>query len=292
MKKLTAPKLIIYLLLAVYAFICIFPFLLVLGGSFTPEAEIRAEGYKLIPKVFSLKSYELLFLQPKFVLNAYAVSATVTVIGTFFGLLFTAMLAYPLSLKKFVFRRSFNFYVIFTLLFNGGMVPWFIICTKYLHLKDNIFALIVPILVNGFNVFLVRNYYESIPEEMYESAKIDGAGEYTIFFKIVLRLSVPVLATVSLFIALGYWNDWFLGIMLIDNPNLQPLQLLLRAIVSNINFLKSSEAGARMIDPNQLIPSEGIKLATCIVTIGPIVFVYPFVQKYFVKGIMVGAVKG
>lgn len=292
MKKFTVSKLVIYIMLAAYAFICIMPFLLVLGGSFTPEAEIRAEGYKLIPKTLSFKSYELLFLQPKFVLNAYAVSIIVTVLGTIFGLLFTAMLAYPLSLKRFVFKRSFNFYVIFTLLFNGGMVPWFIICTKYLHLKDNIFALIVPLLVNGFNVFLIRNYYESIPEEMYESAKIDGAGEYTIFFKIVLRLSVPVLATVALFIALGYWNDWFLGIMLIDSTNLQPLQLLLRAIVSNINFLKASEAGARMIDKNQLIPSEGIKLATCIVTIGPIVFVYPFVQRFFIKGIMVGAVKG
>lgn len=292
MKKMTVSKIVIYLVVVFYALACIIPFLLVLGGSFTSEREIRDHGYQLIPHTFSLKAYQLLFLQPKFVLNAYMVSIIVTAVGTVFGLLFTAMLAYPISLKRFKFRKSLSFFVILTVMFSGGMVPWYIICVKYLHLKDTLFALIIPSLVNGFNVFLIRNYFESIPDELHESAKIDGAGELTIFFRIILQLSTPVLATVGLFIALGYWNDWWLGIMLIDKTELQPLQILLRAIVSNINFLKASEAGARMIDPAQLIPSEGVKLATCIVTIGPVIFAYPFVQKYFVKGIMVGAVKG
>ena len=292
MKKMTRSRLLIYIVTGVFALMCLIPFLLVLGGSFTDEQEIRSEGYKLIPKQFSLKAYQLLFLEPKFVINAYMVSVIVTIIGTAFGLMFSAMLAYPISLKRFRLRKALSLYVILTLLFNGGMVSWYIITVNFLRLKNNIFALIIPMLVNGFNVMLIRNYFETIPDEMHESAKIDGAGDIRTFFRIILPLSTPVLATVSLFIALGYWNDWWLGIMLIDNTELQPLQILLRSIVSNINFLKNSEEGARMIDPNRLIPAEGVKLATCIVTIGPIIFAYPFVQRYFVKGIMIGAVKG
>ena len=291
MKKMTRSRLLIYIVTGVFALMCLIPFLLVLGGSFTDEQEIRSEGYKLIPKQFSLKAYQLLFLEPKFVINAYMVSVIVTIIGTAFGLMFSAMLAYPISLKRFRLRKALSLYVILTLLFNGGMVSWYIITVNFLRLKNNIFALIIPMLVNGFNVMLIRNYFETIPDEMHESAKIDGAGDIRTFFRIILPLSTPVLATVSLFIALGYWNDWWLGIMLIDNTELQPLQILLRSIVSNINFLKNSEEGARMIDPNRLIPAEGVKLATCIVTIGPIIFAYPFVQRYFVKGIMLGAVK-
>ena len=291
MKKMTKSRLLIYIVAGVFALMCLIPFLLVLGGSFTDEQEIRGEGYKLIPKQFSLKAYQLLFIEPRFVMNAYGISIIVTLAGTAFGLMFSAMLAYPISLKRFRLRRVMSLYVILTLLFNGGMVSWYIITVNFLRLKNNIFALIIPMLVNGFNVMLIRNYFETIPDEMHESAKIDGAGDILTFFRIIVPLSTPVLATVSLFIALGYWNDWWLGIMLIDNSDLQPLQILLRSIVSNINFLKNSEEGARMIDPNRLIPAEGVKLATCIVTIGPIIFAYPFVQRYFVKGIMLGAVK-
>lgn len=291
MKRMTKSRLLIYIVAGLFALVCLIPFLLVLGGSVTDEQEIRSEGYKLLPRQFSLKAYQLLFLEPKFVLNAYAVSIIVTLAGTAFGLLFCAMLAYPISLKRFRFRKAVSLYVILTLLFNGGMVSWYIITVNFLRLKNSLLALIIPMLVNGFNVMLIRNYFETIPDEMHESAKIDGAGDIRTFFRIILPLSTPVLATVSLFIALGYWNDWWLGIMLIDDSRLQPLQILLRSIVSNINFLKTSEEGARMIDPNRLIPAEGVKLATCIVTIGPIIFAYPFVQKYFVKGIMLGAVK-
>lgn len=172
------------------------------------------------------------------------------------------------------------------------MVPWFIVCRNMLHLKDSVWALILPYLANAWYIFLTRNYYRSIPAELVESAKIDGASEYRIFFQIILPLAKPVIATISLFISLNYWNDWWLGIMLIDNTDLQPLQLLLRTITSNIQFLSSSSNVNAITQAAGSIPSEGIKMATCIATIGPIILVYPFVQKYFVKGIMVGAVKG
>ncbi len=286
------PGIIIYLVLAIIAIMCIMPFLLVLSGSVTLESDIVAYGYRLWPKHFDLTSYKVLFLDIGTILNGYKISIFVTVVGTFLGLLVCSMLAYPLSRKCLKYRKAISVYTIVTMLFNGGMVPWFIVCVRFLHLKNNLPALIVPYLANAWYVFLLRNYFQTIPEEMHESAKIDGAGELTIFTQIVLRLSTPVLSTVGLFIALMYWNDWWLGIMLIDKSDLQPLQLLLRSIVSNVTFLRSSPNAARMAELSQAIPSEGVKMATCIITIGPIVFLYPFLQKYFVKGIMIGAVKG
>lgn len=283
--------LVIYATVLAFSLLCLLPFLMVIGGSFTDELEIQAHGYQLIPGQFSLEAYHILFVQWKVLVNGYKISTIVTVIGTAASVMICAMLAYPMSLRRVKYRRFLSVYAMLTLLFSGGMVPWYIVCVNYLHLKDSIAALIIPYLCSAFNVFLIRNYFQSLPEELSESAKIDGAGEATIFFKIVMRLSTPVIATVSLFIALTYWNDWYLGVMLIDSSDLQPLQLLLRSIVSNIMFLKSSDAAARMLS-GSLVPSEGIKLATCVLTIGPMVFLYPFVQRYFVKGIMIGAVKG
>jgi len=204
-----------------------------------------------------------------------------------------AMMGYVLSRKALRFRSFINLYVLLTMLFNGGMVPWYIVCTKYLHLKNNIWALIVPSLVSAWYIFLIRNYFTSVPDEMWESAKLDGAGEFIIFRKIYLALAKPVIATVVLFSALGFWNDWWLGLMLIDSSEKQPLQMLLRTIVANIQFLqtmgnKSAEAQALLAS----VPSDGVKMAMVIITTGPILLLYPFLQKYFIKGIMVGAVKG
>ncbi len=221
-----------------------------------------------------------------------ATSSFVTVVGTALSVAVITLAAYPISQDRVRYRRILNFFVLFTMLFNGGMVPWFIVCRNMLHLKDSIWALILPYLANAWYIFLTRNYYRTIPAELVESAKIDGASEYRIFFRIILPLAKPVIATISLFISLNYWNDWWLGIMLIDNTDLQPLQLLLRTITSNIQFLSSSSNVNAIAQAAGSIPSEGIKMATCIATIGPIILVYPFVQKYFVKGIMVGAVKG
>lgn len=272
---------------------CTLPFILVLSGSFTSESYILQHGYSLLPHQIDLSAYKMLLMDGKRILNGYKITLIVTIFGTIASLLISALLAYPISLKRLKYRKAINVFTLITILFNGGMVPWYIVCVRYLHLQDNLLALIVPYLCQAWNVFLLRSYFQSLPEEMTESAKIDGAGEYTIFFKIILPLSKPVLATVGLFIALMYWNDWWLGIMLLNKTELQPLQLLLRTISSNVQYLSSSPYASEILKMcGGLLPQEGIKMAICILTIGPIVLLYPFIQRYFIKGIMIGAVKG
>ncbi len=279
-------------LLALFAVICILPFWLVLAGSLTGEEEIMTYGYSLFPRKVDVTAYRILLSDMGRILNGYKISLIVTVAGTALCVFVVALAAWPISQERVKYHSFLNFFVLFTMLFSGGMVPWFIVCRNMLHLTDSIWALILPYLANAWYIFLVRNYYKGIPVELVEAAKIDGAGEYLIFFRIIFPLSKPVIATISLFACLNYWNDWWLGIMLIDDVAMQPLQLLLRTITSNIQFLSSAGNVNAIAQAAGSIPSEGIKMATCIATIGPIILVYPFVQKYFVKGIMVGAVKG
>lgn len=284
---------LMYMIVILFAVFCAVPFLLVLSSSFTSEESILQYGYNLIPRVFDVSAYQVLLLDAGRIINGYKVSIIVTVVGTFASLIITAMLAYPLSLKRFKFRKALNFYTLITILINGGMVPWYIVCVKYLHLQDNLWALIVPYLCQAWNVFLLRSFFQTIPEEISESAKIDGAGEFRIFFSMIIPLAKPALATVGLFISLMYWNDWWLGLTLLNKAELQPLQLLLRTIQSNVQFISTSAQGAEIIRATGgRLPSEGIKMATCILTIGPIVFLYPFIQRYFIKGLTIGAVKG
>ena len=291
-KKISWKNFPLSIILAISAVVCIVPFWLVFISSLTPEEVIMSEGYSLFPRKVDFTAYRILLEDMGRILNGYKISIFVTVVGTVLSVIVFTLAAYPISQERVRYHRFLNFFVLFTMLFNGGMVPWFIVCRNMLHLKDSVWALILPYLANAWYIFLTRNYYRSIPGEMIESAKIDGASEYRIFFQIILPLAKPVIATISLFISLNYWNDWWLGIMLIDNTDMQPLQLLLRTITSNIQFLSSSANVNVIAQATGSIPSEGIKMATCIATIGPIILVYPFVQKYFVKGIMVGAVKG
>lgn len=291
-KKNALKNLPLAMLLLLFAIICVLPFWLVLSGSLTGEAEIMAYGYGLFPKKVDFTAYKILLNDAGRILNGYKISLIVTVLGTALSVFVVALAAWPISQERVKYHSFLNFFVLFTMLFSGGMVPWFIVCRNMLHLTDSIWALILPYLANAWYIFLVRNYYKGIPSELVEAAKIDGAGEYRIFFRIIFPLAKPVIATISLFACLNYWNDWWLGIMLIDDVNMQPLQLLLRTITSNIQFLSSAGNVNAVAQAAGSIPSEGIKMATCIVTIGPIILVYPFVQKYFVKGIMVGAVKG
>lgn len=279
-----------YVVVGMISLLCIIPFIIILSSSMTRESDILMHGYNFFPKHFDFNAYHFLFQRMNVVLTGYKVTSLVTVIGTILSLAISAMIAYPISLRRLKYRRFISGYVLMTLLFNGGMVPWYIINVKYLHLHNNLWALILPSLVNGFNIFLMRNYFSSIPEEMHESAKIDGAGELRTLTSIILPLSVPVFASVGLFIGLAYWNDWWLGLMLIDKTELQPLQLLLRTIVSNVDYLANSAVLSTSVD--QMVPKESVKMATTIVTIGPIIFLYPFLQRYFVKGLMMGAVKG
>lgn len=284
---------LMYMIVILFAIFCAVPFLLVLSSSFTNEESILQYGYNLFPREFDVSAYQVLFLDAGRLINGYKVSIIVTAVGTFASLIITAMLAYPLSLKRFKFRKVLNVYTLITILISGGMVPWYIVCVKYLHLQDNLWALIVPYLCQAWNVFLLRSFFQTIPEEISESAKIDGAGEFRIFFSMIIPLAKPALATVGLFISLLYWNDWWLGLTLLNKVELQPLQLLLRTIQSNVQFISTSAQGAEIIRATGgRLPSEGIKMATCVLTIGPIVFLYPFIQRYFIKGLTIGAVKG
>ncbi|MFC5404617.1 carbohydrate ABC transporter permease [Cohnella soli] len=280
---------IIYAVLIFFCLLCIIPFLLILSISLSDEQAISDSGYSIFPIHFTTYAYEYIFKFPDLILNAYQVTTLVTVIGTVLGLLVTAMLAYPLSRNHLKYRNAISFYIFFTLLCNGGMVSWYIITTQYLHLKENIWALIIPYLANSWYVLLLRNFFRAVPDALIEAAKLEGAGDFRIFYQIALPLAKPGLATIALFIALGYWNDWWLGLMLITgNESAVPLQLLLYRLMSTLQFLQSNpEAASKGI----MIPGESARMATCVLVIGPIIFVYPFFQKYFVKGLIVGAVK-
>lgn len=276
----------------IFALACLYPFLLVIAGSFTPKSEAIRNGFRLFPSSYTTASYEALFVNKRAIINGYKVTLFVTVVGTITSLMVNSMMGWAVSRPSMPARKAVNFYVLFTMLFSGGMVPWYIVCVNFLHIKNTIFALILPLLVSPWNIFLLRNYFSSVPEEMYESARIDAAGDFRIFFSIYLPLSKPVLATVTLFTALGYWNDWWHGLMLIDNSDMQPLQMLLRNIVANIQFLQTMESNSQIQQLMASIPGDGVKMALVILTTGPILLLYPFLQRYFVKGIMVGAVKG
>ena len=292
-EKLTVGRLITHLFVILFSLACLYPFLMVIGGSLMTNAEATAEGFKVIPKEITFASYKMIWANKKLILNGYRITLMVTFLGTVLSVLVNGMMGYVLSRRHMPGRTLLNVYVLITMLFNGGMVPWYIVCSRYLHLKDSIWALIFPILINAWNIFLVRNYFTGVPEELWESGKLDGASEFKIFSRIYLPLAKPVMATITLFAALGYWNDWWLGLMLIEKMELQPLQMLLRSMMANIQFLQtmsqqSSEVQAMLAS----VPGDGVKMAMVVITTGPIILLYPFLQKYFMKGIMVGAVKG
>lgn len=290
-KNLKSTTVIAYIVVSIFALFCLFPFIMVVSGSLTPEEDIVKYGYSLIPRRISFDAYRILLYDIGRILNAYKITIFVTVVGTLCSLLVNSMAGYVLS-RKVRYQKPLLIFTIITMLFSGGMVPWYIVCVRYLHLKDTVWALILPTVARAWYIFLLRNFFKGIPEEMYESSKIDGASELTTFVKIMLPLAKPAIATVTLFASLAYWNDWWAGLMLIDDSNKQPLQLLLRTIVSNTQFLQSSPNAGMMQEVSNILPVESVKMAIVILTIGPIIFVYPFIQKYFVKGIMVGAVKG
>jgi len=270
---------------------CLFPLLLVLGSSFTDEMTLLRNGYSVIPRKFSLVAYQFILAGTSSMLNAYLVSVVVTVTGTFLALFVAITAAYALTRKEFHLRGFFNFYVVFTLLFSAGLVPWYLVVVQILHLKGTIWALILPMDVNGFNVLLLRSFFSGVPEEMVESARLDGASEFSIVFRIVTPVSVPAIITVGLFYAMAFWNDWWLALLYLDNaPRLYPIQYLLRVLVTNAQFI--TQTASVNLAAGVVLPSEGVKMAACILAIGPLVIVYPFIQRFFVKGLTLGAVKG
>lgn len=280
------------MILFVLSFLCALPFLLVISGSFSQQTDILMHGYRLFPEKVSLDAYKMLFKIPEELLRAYGVTIFVTVTGTFFGLWFTSMAAYVIASKDFRYRYQVSFFFYFTSIFGGGLVPWYVFNTKYLHFHNNLIALILPILVNETYLLILKSYMMNIPDSLYESARLDGAGDFTIYWRIVMPLTKSGLATVGLFIALAYWNDWYNAMLYMDegSRNLYPLQYFLNNILTKAQAMNA--AAARSGIPASDVPSEPMKLAMTVVATGPIVLLYPFLQKFFVKGVTIGAVKG
>jgi putative aldouronate transport system permease protein len=278
-------------------FMCLYPLLLVIGVSFTDNDALR-EGYRVIPKVFSLDGYKFAVASGAAIVRAYGVTIFVTVVGTILHLAICSLFAYPLSRPEFTYRNKFMIFIMIPMLFGGGLIPWYVVCTQILHLKNTIFALFLPNLFSPWNVIVLRTFMQSnIPESLVESARLDGSTELQTFYKIVMPLSKAGLATIAFMVALGFWNDYWLPLMLISDEKLNNLQYLLYRIMANITFLQSlssrSGVGAdTAMGALRLIPQETARMAMCVLSIGPIILTFPFFQRYFVKGLTIGAVKG
>ncbi|MBB6670737.1 carbohydrate ABC transporter permease [Cohnella nanjingensis] len=281
--------LFIYAFTGLFALICVLPFWLVLINSFAAESSIKQHGYQLIPKAFSLNAYQYL-AHGKQIASSYLVSTTVTVAGTVLAVLITAMYAYVLAHPKVKYRNVMSFLTYFTMIFGAGLVGFYILIANWLHLKDSLGALILPYLLNPFFAFIMVSFFRTLPYEINEAATVDGANDLSIFFRIIIPISKPVIATVGLFYALQYWNDFFLALLFIDDYKLHPLQMMIRQLISNINI--GAYVGGSQTTYSQPLPTYGVQLATVCVTIGPVFLLYPMIQKYFVKGITIGALKG
>ncbi len=291
MKKLSLYKVLIYGCVTLYAILCFLPMLLVLMVSITDEDSILRNGYSMFPEKLSLYAYKMILGGGVSVMNSYLISISVTLLGSVLAVMITMMAAYTLANKSVKYRNVLALYFFVTMIFTAGIVPWYLI-SHMLGLTNNYLALLIPsLLFSPFNMFLVRNFMQGLPDSLRESATIDGASDFTIAFRIYLPLCTPVLATIALFYGLDYWNDWWNAIMLIDNKNLYPLQYLLLELKSQISMINEM-ATMYGSDSDVTLPAESVKMATAIVTIGPIIFLYPYLQKYFVKGLVIGSVKG
>ena len=286
-------QIVINSILVILVLLCVMPFVLLISASFSQESDLVRNGYRFLPHSFSLDAYRYLINRGNMILRAYGITILITAVGTTLSLIITPMLAYPLSRPDFKLRNIMSFMVFFTMLFNGGLVPTYIMWTQIFHIKNTIYALIFPrLLMSAFNVMLMRNYFKSsIPLDLIEAAKIDGAGEFTIFHRIVLPLSVPIMATIGLFVGIGYWNDWMNGLYYVTKPELFSIQNLLNRLMQSLNYLASAEA-SEIAGASISLPSSSMRMALAVVGIIPILCIYPFFQKYFVKGITLGAVKG
>ena len=272
-----------HIVMIILSLCCIFPFLLLIVSSITDEQELIRNGYTLFPKALSLNAYQ------------YGITILSTVVGTVCGLSMTILMAYPLSRRDLPGRNGLAFYVFFTMLFSGGLVPTYIMYTRYIKVSNTIWALIIPsLVVNAFYVIMMRTYFSTnIPEAVIEAARIDGAGEFRILLTIVLPMSVPMVATMTLLIGLSYWNDWKNGLYYLQqNKSLYSIQVLLNDMLRDVQALKSGMDAAAAAEITANMPSTGIKMAIAVVGVLPVLIVYPFFQKYFVKGITIGAVKG
>jgi putative aldouronate transport system permease protein len=284
-----------HLLLCVLALVCLIPLLLVLTISFSSEASMEAYGYRLLPKVWTLEGYSYLFKQRGMILRALGMSVFVTVVGTVIGGLLTTLMGYALSRREFKMRRFLTWLVFIPMVFNGGLVSTYFITSQFLHLKNTVWALILPLCVSSFNVIVCRTFFSTtIPDSVLESAKIEGAGQFTIFFRLVMPLSLPLLATIGLFLSFAYWNDWFQAMLYLDNMRLFTLQAFLNRLLGDINALaqNAQRLGLTQAQLIAVMPKEAARMAIVVVVVLPILCTYPFFQRYFISGLTVGAIKG
>jgi putative aldouronate transport system permease protein len=280
-----------YLVISLFALCCLLPFLLIIGTSFTSESAVHQSGFNIWPREFSVFAYKIVFENPGLIVGSYVVTILLTVVGTALGLFLVAMTGYALQRPDFEYRNRVSFSIYFTTLFSGGLVPFYLLITQYLSLKDNYLSVLLPGLMTPFLIIMMKSFVRSIPHAITESAKIDGAGDFIIFIRLILPMTTPALATIGLFLALGFWNEWYHS-MLFLSPDVKyrPLQLFLYNVVTSADFIRNSAAASNV--PLRDMPLETMKMATAVVATGPVMLFYPLVQRYFIKGITVGAVKG
>jgi ABC-type sugar transport system, permease component len=297
-KRMNTEKRFRYICLTIlllFTAICITPFLLMMAASVTEEQALIREGYKFWPSAFSFDTYKYLWAKRETIFSAYMISILVTFAGTVINVIITSLFGYPLSRKDFKWRNVFAFVVFFTMLFNGGMTASYIIWTRTFHIKNTIWALLLPnYLMGGMNVLMVRNYYTaSIPDSILEAARIDGATEMQIYTKVLVPLSKPVMITIALFAGIAYWNDWTNGLYYISNPKLYSINVYLNNLMNNIQLLTQQSTlteGANLAGMN--LPSVGVRMAIAMIAVLPVLIIFPFIQGQLVKGVVIGGVKG
>lgn len=280
-----------YIFISILAVLSFLPFVIMVSSSLSSESSIIKHGFSLWPKEFSLFAFKFLFQNSDLLIGSYVVTICLTATGTIIGLILMAMTGYALQRPDFKYRNKISFYIFFTTLFSGGLIPYYLLIGHYLNLQDNYLAILLPALMSPWLIILMKNFLKFIPHSITQSATIDGAGDFYIFFKIILPMATPALATVGLFLAIGYWNEWYNSMLFLStNMKYRPLQLFLYNTITQADFIRNSAASSNI--PAQDIPQETTKMATAVLSIVPVMLFYPFVQKYFIKGITIGAVKG
>lgn len=277
-------------IIVIFSAVCLIPFWLIIASSFESESQIIRNGFSFWPREFTLESYRLAFENPMRIVKAYGVTVLITVVGTFFSVFVNVMTGYVLSRRDFYHRNQMSYFFFFTTLFSGGLVPWYILIVNYLNLKNNLLAIILPSILSVWYILLVKGFMQGIPHEITESAKMDGAGDFKIFVSLIVPLSKPVVATITLFSALAYWNDWYNCMLFISDSNMYTLQYFLHNLIQSARMVREmlTDATAEIAS----IPIESMKMSLTVIVTGPIIFLYPFIQRYFVSGLTLGAVKG
>lgn len=293
MRKFSIGRLIVHIILVLLSLACIIPILFLLSISLSSEESITQYGYTFIPKIFSLEAYRMAFANPTEILDAYKVTSAFSVLAVILSLIIQSMVAYPISKPNYKFKKITTVYIFITMLFSGGLVPSYIINTQYLHLGDSFWIYILPSLVGAWNIIVMRTFFQGLPAGLTEAAKIDGANEFQIYSRMILPLSLPVLATLGFMSLLAKWNDWNTSLIYIRNPKLYSLQYLLQRILREAEYVKkvADTSSASFINTDSL-PIETYKYAMCILASGPMLVVFPFFQRYFTRGLTIGAIKG